>query len=195
LEREWLERERLERERSDREITINIFRWEDVAWKYLMRLTVDPENPSNVEELVNDYMDTGSRTCTTDLRMVSPEECFQAVLNNRTHTILLIAEDELVIDDRMLESARKLHDEAIKRVLGLKRTATDDLSFSNHPRKMRTVAITLKDGSLVTLLMLESNCLCIFGPVLIAIIKLLGHYVPVLWATGISGRREDGENH
>jgi hypothetical protein len=48
-----------------------------------------------------------------------------------------MAEDELVIDDRMLESARKLHDEDIKRVLGLKRMATDDLSRAQHPRKIR----------------------------------------------------------
>lgn len=82
-------------------------------------------------------MERGVRACNTNLRMVSPEECFQAVLNDRTHTVLLIAEDELVIDERMLESARKLHDEAIKRVLGLKRTATDDISRGHHPRKMR----------------------------------------------------------
>ena len=136
LEREKLERERLEKDRLDREITINLLRWENAAWKYLMPLTVDPENASNVEKLVNDYMETGIRACTTNLRMVSPEECFQAVLNDRTHTVLLIAEDELIIDDQMLESARKVHDEAIKRVLGLKRTASDDLSRAHHPRKM-----------------------------------------------------------
>jgi hypothetical protein len=137
LERERLERERLERERLDREITINLFKWEDETWRYLRPLAVDQENPSNIEQLVNDYMARGIRTCNTNLRMVSPEECFQAVLNDRTHTILLIAEDELVIDDRMLESARKLYAEAIKRVLGLKRTATDDLSSIHHPRKIR----------------------------------------------------------
>jgi hypothetical protein len=137
LEKERLERERLERERLDREITINLFKWEDETWRYLRPLAVDPENPSNIEQLVNDYMARGIRTCNTNLRIVSPEECFQAVLNDRTHTILLIAEDELVIDDRMLESARKLYAEAIKRVLGLKRTATDDLSSIHHPRKIR----------------------------------------------------------
>jgi hypothetical protein len=79
----------------------------------------------------------GVRTLNTKLRTLSPEECFQAIINDKTHTILLIAEDDLVIDDMMLESARKLHDEALKRVIGLKRTATEDLSHTHHPRKMR----------------------------------------------------------
>jgi hypothetical protein len=137
LEKERLEKERLERERLEREININIVRWEDDSWKYLTPLAVDPENPSNIEPLVNDYMTRGVRAFNTNLRMVSPEECFQAIINDRTHTILLITEDELAIDDRMLESAAKLHAEAIKRVIGLKRTATDNLSRTHHPRKMR----------------------------------------------------------
>jgi hypothetical protein len=134
LEKEQLEREqeaRLETERLEqlkRRININLFRWEDDSWKYLTPLTVDPQNPSNVEQLVNDYMTRGVRALNTNLRMMSPEEYFQAIINDRTHTILLITEYELVLDDRMLESAAKLHEEAIKRVIGLKRTATDDLS-------------------------------------------------------------------
>jgi hypothetical protein len=137
LEKERLENARLENERLEREIDIDLVIWEDDTWKYLTPLAVDPENPSNIERLVNDYIARGIRACNTNLRMVSPEECFEAVLNDRTHTILLIAEDELAIDDKMLESAAKLYAEAIKRVIGLKRTATDDLSHTHHPRKMR----------------------------------------------------------
>ena len=136
LERERLERERLERERLEREIDINLVRWEDDTWKYLTPLAVDPENPSNIERLVNDYMTKGIRAFNTYLRMMSPTECFQVVINNRTHTILLIAEDELAIDDRMHESAANLHAEATKRVIGLKRKATEDLSHTYHARKM-----------------------------------------------------------
>jgi hypothetical protein len=136
LERERLERERLERERLEREIDINLIRWEDDTWKYLTPLAVDPENPSNIERLVNEYMTKGIRAFNTYLRMMSPTECFQVVINNRTHTILLIAEDELAIDDRMHESAANLHAEATKRVIGLKRKATEDLSHTYHARKM-----------------------------------------------------------
>ncbi|KAL5352248.1 hypothetical protein ACLOAV_002195 [Pseudogymnoascus australis] len=136
LEKERLERERLERERLEREIDINLIRWEDDTWKYLTPLAVDPENPSNIERLVNEYMTKGIRAFNTYLRMMSPTECFQVVVNNRTHTILLIAEDELAIDDRMHESAANLHAEATKRVIGLKRKATEDLSHTYHARKM-----------------------------------------------------------
>ncbi|ELR02498.1 hypothetical protein GMDG_01024 [Pseudogymnoascus destructans 20631-21] len=69
------------------------------------------------------------------MRMMSPEECFQIVVNNRTHTILLIAEDKLAID-RMHESVAKLHADATKRVIGLKRKATEDLSHTYHAWKM-----------------------------------------------------------
>ncbi|OBT50791.1 hypothetical protein VE04_09038 [Pseudogymnoascus sp. 24MN13] len=120
----------------EREIDINLIRWEDDTWKYLTPLAVDPENPSNIERLANEYMTKGIRAFNTYLRMMSPTECFQVVVNNRTHTILLIAEDELAIDDRMHESAANLHAEATKRVIGLKRKATEDLSHTYHARKM-----------------------------------------------------------
>ena len=68
------------------------------------------------------------RPLNTKLRMLAPKECFQAVIDNRTHTVLLIAQSELVIDDAMLKSASRIHDEAVKRVLGLKRVPADDIS-------------------------------------------------------------------
>ncbi|ELR07187.1 hypothetical protein GMDG_08314 [Pseudogymnoascus destructans 20631-21] len=136
LERERLDMERLVRERLEREIDINLVRWEDDTWKYLTPLAVDAEDPSNIERLVNDYMTRGIRAFNTYLRMMSPAECFQVVINNRTHTILLIAEHELAIDDRMHESAKNLHAEATKRVIGLKRKATEDLSHTYHAWKM-----------------------------------------------------------
>jgi hypothetical protein len=107
------------------------------TWKYLPPLAVDPENPSVVEQMVKDFTREGIRAFNTKLRMVAPEECFQTVINDRTHTILLIAQDKLAIDDKMLESAERLHADAMKRVIGLKRMATDDLSSIYHPRKTR----------------------------------------------------------
>ncbi|OAF55500.1 hypothetical protein VC83_07579 [Pseudogymnoascus destructans] len=117
------------------EIDINLVKWEDDTWKYLTPLAVDPKDPSNIERLINDYMTRGIRAFNTYMRMISPEECFQIVVNNRTHTILLIAEDELAID-RMHESVAKLHTDATKRVISLKRKATEDLSHTYHARKM-----------------------------------------------------------
>jgi hypothetical protein len=87
--------------------------------------------------MVKDYTREGIRVLNTKLRMVAPEQSFQAVINDRTHTFLLIAQDKLDIDDELVKSAEKLHYDAIKRIIGLKRTATDDLSSTRHPRKMR----------------------------------------------------------
>ena len=101
-----------------------------------MSVVVDPESPSRVEHMVNDFITKRTRAFTTHLRTVSPQECFQAITNDKTHTILLLTEDQLPIDEKMVESATKLHDEAVKRVMGLKRIATDDISDA-HPRKMR----------------------------------------------------------
>ena len=44
---------------------ISLVRWEDDIWKYLLPLAVDPENPSNYEQLVNDYMTRGIRAFNT----------------------------------------------------------------------------------------------------------------------------------
>lgn len=40
---------------------------------------------------------------------------------------LLVPQDNLSIDNKMIEPAAKLREEAIKNVIGLKRTAPDDL--------------------------------------------------------------------
>ena len=111
-------------------------RREGDTWIYLPTLAVDPRNPCTVEQMVKDHIRQGVRAFNTKLRMVAPEECFQAVTNDKTHTIHLIAQDKLAIDDNALKSAEKLHHDAIKRVIGLKRTATDDLSRKHHPGKI-----------------------------------------------------------
>jgi len=77
-------------------------------------------------------MRKGVRALNTTLHLLSPWECFEVVINDRTQTILLVREDELDIDDEMFESAAKLHANAMKRVLGLKRVATDDIARTRH---------------------------------------------------------------
>lgn len=75
------------------------------------------------------------RTFNTRLQMLAPRECFQAVIDDRTHTILLVPQNNLNISNQMGESALKLHDDARKRVLGLKRVAIEDISRIHHIRK------------------------------------------------------------
>jgi hypothetical protein len=95
------------------------------------------ENTAIVKETIEAYMTQGIRALNTELIMMAPDAYYQAVLNDRTHTILLVSQDKISIDNRMIESAAKLREEAIKRVIGLKRTAPDDSPESHRPQKMR----------------------------------------------------------
>ena len=55
------------------------------------------------------YMRNGLRVLDTKLRMLSPQECFQVVTENKTNTILLIPQKGLFIDDEDINSASGLH--------------------------------------------------------------------------------------
>jgi hypothetical protein len=45
----------------------------------------------------------------TKLRMLSLDECFRVVTENKTNTILLIPQKELVIDDELIGSVADGH--------------------------------------------------------------------------------------
>jgi hypothetical protein len=139
-EREQLEQEQLEQEQLEREhrkIAMNFARWEDNTWSDMPALWVDPEHPAIVKETIEAYMTQGIRAFNTKLIMMAPDAYYQAVINDRTHTILLVWQDKISIDNRMIEAAAKLREEAVQKVIGLKRTAPDDLPESLRPRKMR----------------------------------------------------------
>jgi hypothetical protein len=141
-QREQEQREREQREREQREqerpkIEINFARWEDNMWKHLPPLSVDLENPSIVEEKIEAYMIQKMRAFNTKLLMMAPNAYFQSVMNDRTHTILLVPQDQISINNSMVQSAAMLHEEAIKKVIGLKRTALEEPSETQHPRKWR----------------------------------------------------------
>lgn len=77
------------------------------------------------------------RAFNTKLLMMAPDAYFQAVINDRTHTILSVPQDKISIDNRMIDSAPKVREEAIKKVIGLKRTAADHSPQTHRPRKVR----------------------------------------------------------
>ncbi|KAL5353544.1 hypothetical protein ACLOAV_001581 [Pseudogymnoascus australis] len=129
-----MEQERLEQMKHEK-VQINFIIKEGVVWRDLPPVTVQSGDTSEVEYLIEEYMRKNIQPFNTRLYALAPHECFNEVTNDRTHTILLIAQDELVIDDKMLESAAKLHGDAMKRVLGLKRVATYDIARTRQPRK------------------------------------------------------------
>ncbi|KIN08873.1 hypothetical protein OIDMADRAFT_48715 [Oidiodendron maius Zn] len=135
-QRQQEQQEQEQQERERRKIKINLARWEDNTWKPMPPLSVDSENPAIVKETIETYMIQRVRAFNTDLLMMAPDAYFQAVINDRTHTILLVPQDNLSIDNKMIESAAKLREEAIKNVIGLKRTAPDDLPETDRPLKI-----------------------------------------------------------
>jgi len=133
------ERRRLEEQRLEQgTICINFFIRERDSWRHLSPIRVNPGEPSEITRIAKKYLRKGVRTFNTRLKLLPPQDCFQAVFEDRTHTVLLIP-DGFGIDEEIVESTRKLHADARKRVLGLKRIATDDISQSRHVRKRQAL--------------------------------------------------------
>ncbi|OBT40478.1 hypothetical protein VE00_07893 [Pseudogymnoascus sp. WSF 3629] len=111
-EGEWLEEQRL----AQGKVLINFIIRERGVWRYLPQIGVHPGNPAEVERVAKKYMRERIRTFNTRLRMLAPQECFQAVKDDRTQTILLVAQDDLNFDDEAMESASKLHTASLEKI-------------------------------------------------------------------------------
>ena len=139
-ERQERERERQERETREQEKILIYYKiWERGIWRDLPPLAVHPTDSSEVGRVAKKYMRKKIRPLNTRLRMLAPNECFQAVIDDRTHTVLLVAQNSLLIDDSLLQSALRIHDEAMKRVMGLKRVATSDISQLYRVQKRQAI--------------------------------------------------------
>jgi hypothetical protein len=99
----------LSEQRSDNKVRIKFEIRERFLWREASSIVVDPSNPSEVVRKAREYMREGLRILDTKLRMLSPDECFRVVTENKTNTILLIPQKELVIDDELIDSAADLH--------------------------------------------------------------------------------------
>ncbi|KAG4420625.1 hypothetical protein IFR04_006215 [Cadophora malorum] len=134
LQREHLRQERqAEDEHEQEKVEIRFKVWKRHDWKALPSIYAHPEDSSEVERNAKKYIRRNFRTLDTELQMLAPRDCFQAVIDDRTHTILLVSQHDLLHTDEMAESAKRLHDDAL-RVLELKRRAEEDIS-RGHPRR------------------------------------------------------------
>ena len=116
----------LSEQRSDNKVRIKFEIRERFCWREASSIVVDPSNPSEVIRKAKEYMREGLRILDTKLRMLSPDECFRVVTENKTNTILLIPQKELVIDDELIGSAADLH---------AKRVGTDISRFYPPPKR------------------------------------------------------------
>ncbi|KAH8802036.1 hypothetical protein F5882DRAFT_514055, partial [Hyaloscypha sp. PMI_1271] len=91
LEQEQVAQKRLEEQRREQEkVIINFIIRERGSWRVQTPVRVNPRNPSEIGQIARKYTRKDIRTLNTRLQMLSPQECFEAVINDRTHTILLV---------------------------------------------------------------------------------------------------------
>ena len=110
-EQKRLEQERLKGERQAGQI--NFMVRDGRSWKNLT--TFYPTDGNQIETYVKTKMRNGFRAFNTELLLLSPDECYKTVIDDMTHTILLVSErGGLSIDYEMLKSAAEIRVKAIE---------------------------------------------------------------------------------
>jgi len=126
----------LEKRSDNTKIRINFKFREEGSWKDASFLMIDPFDPSEVERVAKKKIREKIRLFDTELRMLTPQECYQAVMIDGTYTVLLIRESEIYIDDELQISAMDVRIDALSHQQHmLKRVATNDISQLHHVRK------------------------------------------------------------
>ena len=99
-----------------------------------------PADPSLVERVAENHIGNGRFLFNTELRSMTLDECFEAVVADGTNTILLIPEEKVNIDHQLRISASKLgmNNRALKEKT-LKRVALDNISGTSHVRKKNSI--------------------------------------------------------
>jgi flagellar biosynthesis GTPase FlhF len=123
LKKERLKKERLEGEKRQIDIKIK----DGLSWRHLA--TLYPRDTNEVETYIKNNMRNGFRAFNTELKLLAPRECHKAVIDDKTHTILLVnGHGVLATDDEMKKSAAEIGAKAIERTLGLKPATTSDIA-------------------------------------------------------------------
>ena len=90
---------------NDAAVCINFKIYERGIWKQASAPTIDRLDPSKIEKVAKIWIQGRWRMFTTNLRMLAPQQCQDAVIADETYTILLIRESEINIDYELLSSA------------------------------------------------------------------------------------------
>ena len=87
---------------------INFKIYDRGIWKHAATHAIDRSNHSEIEEAATKYVREKWRLFNTELRMLAPQQCYEAVIADGTNTILLIRESEIDIDYDLLLSAMRI---------------------------------------------------------------------------------------
>ena len=78
----------------------------------LHQLTIERSGSSEIEKVATNWVRRQWRLFNTEVRMLAPQQCYDAVIADGGYTILLIRESEINIDYELLLSAMKIGIEA-----------------------------------------------------------------------------------
>ena len=121
---------------DDTKVLIKFKLRERGVWIEKPVVKVDLFDLSEVERVAKDYMRQGMRLCDTEVRLLAPNQYFQAVIADGTTTILLIPERGIDINEELIASALEVRTEALShQEHTLKRVPVEDISQLYHMRK------------------------------------------------------------
>lgn len=120
-EQERERREEARREEARREdaehakdrVCIHFKIGENKIWRVVQSLWVERSDLSEVIRVAKKNMRKGLRIFDTNMQLLAPDDCFEAVTADGTNTIVLVPQMQLEIDDQMLDSANVLSYTAI----------------------------------------------------------------------------------
>ena len=101
-------------EKTSDNITIRInFKIRDgVVWKPVSTHLTERSDSSEIEKVAMKWVRKKWRLFNTELRMLAPQQCYDAAITDGTYTILLMRESDINIDHEPLLSAMKIGIEA-----------------------------------------------------------------------------------
>lgn len=114
--------------------------WERGNWRDMSDHLVDPSDPSGIERVANNAIKKKIRPFDTNLRRLTPQDCFEAATANGTNTIFLIPETDMNIINEVAATASDIRVNMLPhRELGRKRVAVEEISERHHIRKKQIV--------------------------------------------------------
>ena len=132
-QREQEQREQEQREQEQREqimstansgqVCIHFKIRERGIWRNVESLWLDQADPSEVGRKPKKNVRKGLRPFDLNMHLLTPENCFEAVNEDGTNTIVLLPQSELDIDEGILDSANFLSYQAISDGVRSKRQA------------------------------------------------------------------------
>ncbi len=103
---------RLEEASSNPTVRISFQIRDGGIWKPALAHTIERSDSSEIEKVAMNWVRGKWRLFNTELRMLAPQQCYDAVIADGTYTILLIRESEIDIDNELLLSAMGIGIEA-----------------------------------------------------------------------------------